>query len=70
MAKANVLEGKNICLSFDLYDPANFFFAKPLMKVLYEGRMLLRARRRNKPYGPSFPGLRKIHLKKREKIYG
>ena len=70
MAKANVLEEKNICLSFDLYDPASFFFANPLMKVPYKGRMLLRERGRKKTYGPSFPSLRKIHPKKPEKIYG
>ena len=40
-------------LSYDPYGPASVFFAKPLMKVPYEGRSHLRERGRKKPYGPT-----------------
>ena len=40
-------------LSYDPYGPASAFFAKPLMKVPYEGRTRLRERGRKKPYGPT-----------------
>ena len=40
-------------LSYDPYGHASAFFAKPLMKVLYEGRTHLRERGREKPYGPT-----------------
>ena len=42
-----------IHLSYDPYGPASAFFAKPLMKVPYEGRTHLRERGRKKPYGPT-----------------
>ena len=40
-------------LSYDPYGPASSFFAKPLIKVPYEGRTHLRERDRKKPYGPT-----------------
>ena len=47
--------GKSQCklLSYDPYGPASAFFAKPLMKVLYEGNTHLCEQGRKKPYGPT-----------------
>ena len=40
-------------MSYDLCGPASAFFAKPLMKVPYEGRTHLRKRGQKKSYGPT-----------------
>ena len=37
----------------DKQDFTSAFFAKPLMKVLYKGRMHLSKRGQKKPYGPT-----------------
>ena len=42
-----------VMLSYDPYSPVSVFFAKPLMKVPYEGRAHLREGGRKKLYGPT-----------------
>ena len=44
---------KEQILSYDRYGAASFFFAKPLMKVPYEGRTRWRKRAAKKPSGPA-----------------
>ena len=45
-------------LSYDPYGPASAFFAKPLMKVPYEGRTHLRERGRKKAIRPCYRSVR------------